>query len=70
MSGVNVYCGPLLKSLPCTSCNAERKMVWDIGPVNQWSSTGGTRTLGGTRRHPKIPVFVIYNLLFNTLFWM
>jgi hypothetical protein len=27
--------------------------------VEQWYSTGGTRTPGGTRRHPKILFFVI-----------
>jgi hypothetical protein len=36
MTELNVYCGPLLKSLPCTSHNAGREMVWNIGPVNQY----------------------------------
>jgi hypothetical protein len=27
--------------------------------LEQWYSTGGTRTPGGTRRHPKILFFVI-----------
>jgi hypothetical protein len=27
--------------------------------LDQWYSTGGTRTPGGTRRHPKILFFVI-----------
>jgi hypothetical protein len=38
--GLNVYCGPLLKSLPYTSLNAEREMVWNIGPVNEYEAKG------------------------------
>jgi hypothetical protein len=34
----NVYCGPLLKSLPCTSHNAGRDVAWDIGRVNEYEA--------------------------------
>jgi hypothetical protein len=37
---LNVYCGPLLKSLPCASHNTEREMVWNIGPVNEYKAQG------------------------------
>jgi hypothetical protein len=35
---LNVYCGPLLKSLPCTSHNAGGGMVWNIGPVTEYEA--------------------------------
>jgi hypothetical protein len=39
LPGLNVYCGPLLKSLPCASQNAGKKeMVWNIGPVNEYEA--------------------------------
>jgi hypothetical protein len=38
MPALNVYCGPLLKSLPCASHDAEREMVWNIGPVNEYEA--------------------------------
>jgi hypothetical protein len=33
--GLNVYCCPLLKSLPCASNNAGKETAWNIGPVNE-----------------------------------
>jgi hypothetical protein len=36
--GLNVYCGPLLTSPPCTSHKAGREMVWNIGPVNEYEA--------------------------------
>jgi hypothetical protein len=38
MPALNVYCGPLLKSLPCASHDAGREMVWTIGPVNEYEA--------------------------------
>jgi hypothetical protein len=39
---LNVNCGPLLKSLPCTSHNVGREMVWNIVPVNEYEAQSAT----------------------------
>jgi hypothetical protein len=33
---LNIYCSPLLKSLPCTSHNAGREKLWNTGPVSEY----------------------------------
>jgi hypothetical protein len=38
MLELNVYCGPLLKSLPCSFHNTGREIVWTIGPVNEYEA--------------------------------
>jgi hypothetical protein len=36
--GLNVYCGPLFKSLLCASHNAGREMVCNIDPVYEYEA--------------------------------
>jgi hypothetical protein len=38
MPGLNVYGGPLLKSLSSSSHNAGKEMVWDTGHVNEYEA--------------------------------
>jgi hypothetical protein len=37
-TGLNVYYGPRLKSLPCASNNAGREMVLNIGSINEYEA--------------------------------
>jgi hypothetical protein len=38
MPGLNIDCCPLLKTLPFTSHNAGRQIVWNIGPVTEYAA--------------------------------
>jgi hypothetical protein len=48
--GLNVYCSPLLKSLPCASHNAGKEMVWNIVPVTEYEVQSSFRQHNNTKR--------------------